>query len=278
MPQAEASADQVDAQAAKSVVIRDVTPQSSKSTMDMAVADPVSQTSPVESAAIPMVVPRAAAAPGADPVAAEKPSSHHNLLKGITVNLKAGTLGAGVEVAFPLMHNLDGRVGLNKLNYSVNKTSTSNGVTQDYSGKLNLETIEMLADYHPFTGAFRLTGGFVYNKNNIDLKATPGAGSSVNIGNTSYPVASNSYVNASVDFKKIAPYLGLGWGRTPGNTGFSFTSDIGVLLQGAPRTSVTTNIAGVSSTDLTQANNDLNGSLKNFKMYPVIAIGLGYSF
>jgi len=196
-----------------------------------------------------------------------------------TVNAKLSTLGLGLEAAFPLTQSVDGRIALNTFKYSITKTSTSNGVNTDYKGDLNLGSLEALADWHPFSGSFRLSGGLVYNNNNLSMTAQPSAGSNnVNIGGTTYPMGAGESVNASIDFNKVAPYLGIGWGRTPNNTGFSFTSDIGVLFQGSPKSSVTTNNPNVTAADISQANSDLNNSVSSFKVYPVISIGLGYTF
>jgi hypothetical protein len=195
----------------------------------------------------------------------------------MTLNAKVSTLGGGLEVAFPMTHSIDGRLGINKFRYTMTKTSTSNGTSQDYKGDLNLESFEALADWHPFAGSFRMSAGAIYNNNNLKLSAVSGGGL-VNIGGVNYPVAAGQSVDATIDFNKVAPYLGIGWGRTPKNTGFSFTSDIGVLFQGSPKGSVTTNITGVSPADLAKANADLNSSLSSFKAYPVISIGMGYTF
>ena len=195
----------------------------------------------------------------------------------ITINGKVSTLGLGVEAAFPMTQSIDGRIGINSYKYNFNKTSTSNGIATDYNGDLNLDSVEALADWHPFAGSFRMSGGLIYNNNKVSLTARPANGT-VNIGGVPYTVAPGQSVNASVDFKKVAPYLGIGWGRTPKNTGLSFTSDIGIMYQGTPKSSVTTNIPNVSSADLSQANTDLNSSLNNFKFYPVISIGVGYTF
>jgi len=195
-----------------------------------------------------------------------------------TANVKLSTLGLGLEAAFPLTQSVDGRIGLNTFKYSINKTSTSNGVNTDYKGDLNLGSVEALADWHPFSGSFRLSGGLVYNNNHLSMTAQPTSGGNVNVGNNNYAVGAGDYVNATIDFNKVAPYLGIGWGRTPKNTGFSFTSDIGVLFQGSPKASVTTNISSVTPADISQANSDLNNSVSSFKVYPVISFGLGYTF
>src|SRR5208283_4963236 len=138
------------------------------------------------------------------------------------------------EAAFPVMQSVDARIGLNTFQYSFNKTTTSGAASlpTNYSGNLNLGSLEALADWHPWQGSFRLSGGLVYNNNKFSMTATPSNGT-INIGGQAFNFASAS-ANANVDFNKIAPYLGIGWGRTPKNTGLSFTSDIGVLFQGSP--------------------------------------------
>lgn len=196
----------------------------------------------------------------------------------ITINGKVSTLGLGMEVAFPMAQSIDGRIGLNSFKYNLNKTSTSNGLTTDYNGDLNLSSLEALADWHPFTGSFRMSGGLIYNNNNLNMTARPANGS-VNIGGHTYTgITSGQYVNAAIEFKKVAPYLGIGWGRTPKNTGLSFTSDIGIMYQGSPKSSVTTNIPNATSADISQASSDLNSSLSSYRFYPVISIGVGYTF
>ncbi|MHB8622417.1 MAG: hypothetical protein ACYC9J_05080 [Sulfuricaulis sp.] len=194
-----------------------------------------------------------------------------------TVNGKLSTLGYGLEAAFPMTPSVDGRLGINTLNYSLNKTSTSNGLNTNYSGDLKLNSLEALADWHPFTGSFRLSGGLVYNKNKLAMTAQA-AGGTVNIGGVPYAIGAGESVNATIDFKKAAPYLGIGWGRTPKNTGLSFTSDLGILFQGSPETNVSTNIPGVAAANINKANSDLNDAIKKFKYYPVISIGVGYTF
>ena len=196
-----------------------------------------------------------------------------------TVDGKISTLGLGVEAAFPMTQSIDARIGLNAFNYNFNKTTTSNSLATNYTGHLDLQSVEALADWHPWHGSFRISGGLVYNNNKFNMTATP-SGGVINIGGQTFNSSSAS-ANATVDFNKVAPYLGIGWGRTPKNTGLSFTSDIGVLFQGTPNSSVTTSGIAASAqltTATVQANSDLKSALNNFNVYPVISIGIGYSW
>jgi hypothetical protein len=155
-------------------------------------------------------------------------------------------------------------VGLNQ--FSKTYTTTSNSV--NYEGKLKLSSADLLLDWHLFNGVTHLTAGLVYNNNKVDLTS-----------NGSYTINGNLYsgtLNSTVTFNKVAPYLGFGWSGQAKNTGLSFKSDFGVLFQGKPKSTVTG--SGVTAADLATAQNELDDSLKNFRYYPVISIGIGYAF
>ena len=195
-----------------------------------------------------------------------------------TVNGKISTLGLGAEAVFSMTKSVDARIGLNTFKYGLNKTTTSsNGLTTNFNADLNLQNLQAMADWHPSEGSFRVSGGIVYNNNNFTMTAQPSAGN-ISIGGVNYAVQAGQSVNATVDFNKVAPYLGIGWGRTPKNTGLSFTSDIGIMYQGSPNGNVTTNIAGVAPADVSKANADLKDALKSFNIYPVLSIGVGYAW
>ncbi len=187
-----------------------------------------------------------------------------------TVAAKISTLGFGIDAAYPVTESIDARIGINTFSYNLNKTS---GQTT-YSGKLNLSSLSALADWHPWASSFRVSGGLMYNNNKFSMTAVPTAGG-VTIGNTTYTGVSAS---TTVDFAKVVPYLGIGWGSAPKDTGLSFASDLGIMFQGTPRANVTTTGAAVNPADIAKANADLNASLNSFKMYPVVSIGIGYTF
>ncbi len=198
-----------------------------------------------------------------------------------TVNAKISTLGLGLEAAFPMTQSIDVRLGLHTYKYGFNQTTTSDGLTTNFIGNLQLQSLQALADWHPWEGSFRVSGGLVYNNNKFTMTARPDGIGNINIGGVTYNAAGAS-VNATVDFNKVAPYLGIGWGRTPKNTGLSFTSDIGVAFQGAPNSNITTtgipDVNGTLAADTAKANADLKNELKSFNIYPVISIGIGYTF
>jgi hypothetical protein len=206
--------------------------------------------------------------------------------KDTTINGKISSLGLGAEIVFPFISATDARLGINTFKHNIKKsTEPSPGVVAtDYNGDLNLQSLQVMADWHPWQSSFRVTGGLVYNNNKFEMTATPAPGNFIYLNGNKYNISNlGGSASATVEFRKISPYLGIGWGRTPKNTGLSFTSDIGILFQGTPRSSLTTNgltlVGGGSlALDTAQADAQLRESLKNFNMYPVVSFGIGYSF
>lgn len=184
------------------------------------------------------------------------------------VDVHVSTLGGGLAVAFPATNTVDARVGFNTFHRNFTKTTTNANGTVNNDASLNLSTLELLADWHVFNGITHLTAGVMYNNNKVDMNAV---GSYV-INGTTY----NTPLTASIAFNKLAPYLGFGWSGRAKNTGWSFKSDIGIMYQGSPKATVTA--PGVAAADVATQQASVNDSLKNFKYYPVISLGIGYAF
>ncbi len=193
------------------------------------------------------------------------------------LGVSGGTLGFGPQIGMVIVPSkFDARLNLGYLNYTHN--TTSDGVS--YEGKLKLENIGLLADFHPFEGAFRITAGIFYNKNQFDLTGQAANGTFTFNGIT-YTAAKAGTVSAKVSFRKTAPYLGIGWGDGSNTKGLQFTSDLGVIYQGAPTATITATGAASDlalASDVQAAQAKLQSDLNNFKWYPVIQVGMAYRF
>jgi hypothetical protein len=199
-------------------------------------------------------------------------------LGSLDVGVTAGTLGYGPQVGMTIVPNkFDARLNFGYLSYSYN--TTSNNVA--YNGHLKLSNVGLLADWHPFAGAFRLTAGAFYNDNKFDLNGQPsGAGTYTFNGNT-YTAAQAGTVNANVSFNSISPYIGFGFGDGGTGAGLHFTSDVGVMYQGKPSASITATGAAADpalAADVAAAQTKLQSDLSSFQWYPVLQVGLDYRF
>lgn len=192
----------------------------------------------------------------------------------------ASTLGGGLELGMPLTESYTARLGFNTFKFSANENSGG----LNYSGDLKLSSVTALVDWRPWGGVTHLTAGVIFNNNKLEMNATATGGTNYDINGVIYTANSGDSINTAVEFNKASPYLGIGWSGQPKKQGFSFSTDIGILFQGSPKATVTasgawTGAGGETLTDLVaDAQNQLNSDLSNFKYYPVISIGIGYTF
>jgi hypothetical protein len=191
----------------------------------------------------------------------------------IGVGLKLSTLGYGAELSTPLSESWNARLGINQFTYS--NTGTTSDV--DYDVKLKLQTVAAIADWHPFQGVFRMSVGYFYDNNRLDMTGKPTAGGTYDFNGTPYAVTD---VKGKLSFSKGAPYFGLGWGNPvakDSNWGFSF--DIGAMYQGKPKFALSAaGCTGACATDLEAERAKAESDLSGYKWWPVIALGVSYKF
>lgn len=183
------------------------------------------------------------------------------------IGVRAGTTGVGADVAWSVAPTLSARLGYSGLNWDRDVT-TSSGIR--YDGKLKLSNFNALLDFSPL-GPFRITGGFIFNKNKFDAASAPGTG--------------GSSLSANVEMgKSAAPYLGVGYGNVSG-FGVNFYADLGIMFSGSPKASVTANCGSLSAGACTTLQGQaaaertrLEDELKDFKYWPVLNIGITVGF
>jgi hypothetical protein len=187
------------------------------------------------------------------------------------VGAKIGTLGIGADAGV----RLNDRFGV-RLNGNAFSFSDSREISDiDYDADLDLRTIGLLGDWHPFGGGFFLSGGAYWNGNKADLTGKPNG--SVEIGNTTYTAAQAGSLRGDVDFQKFAPYLGLGYYGTL-FAGFSLGVEVGALYMGSPKVSLTSNSPLVSASDLEVERRKVEDDIDDLRFYPVLMLGASYRF
>lgn len=201
--------------------------------------------------------------------------------RDVAATVGLGTTGLGLHVSTPLADKLNARVGLNFASYSYDGNTTD----VQYDFKLKLATVDALLDYHPFDGTFRISGGAVYNGNTIDAHAKPNGNGTYTINGRIYTASTVGDLSGEIDFRKAAPYLGIGWGNAVKGAGWGFGMDLGVTFQGSPKTSLVNRGCTASAQSCAQLADDvaaenakLAEEVKDFKLYPVIRVGVSYRF
>ncbi|MEW6764285.1 MAG: hypothetical protein AB1344_00680 [Pseudomonadota bacterium] len=201
----------------------------------------------------------------------------------IAAGLVAGTAGFGAEVTYGVAKDFNLRGTLRGLDYDYDFTEDN----IDYEGNLKLRNGGVTVDWFPFSGSFRLSAGAMYNGNEVKAKAKPNTlPATYTINDVDYVI--DGQVDASIDWRKFAPYVGIGWGNAVGKgSNWSVSFDLGVMFTGEPNTDLTATgtVNGIPveddaqfQSDLAAERNNLNDEIKDAKFYPVIQLGLHYKF
>lgn len=206
---------------------------------------------------------------------AEKP-------KDINGALKLGTLGYGVDLSSPFNDTFALRLNVNGLSFT--QTDSQDGT--DFEGTLDLFTAGALIDYYPFENNFRFSSGLYYNGNGFTGSAKPSAGSTVEIDGNTYTLGDTGDIgslDSEVSFKSTAPYVGLGWGNDAKDKGWGFTFDLGAMYHGSGTADLKANInnqtlANEIAADVEAEEQNIKADLEEFKFYPVLSLGVNYTF
>jgi len=202
-----------------------------------------------------------------------------------TIVTKIGTLGGGLEYVHSLSPKIAVGVGINGLDYNL---ETDEADETDYEADFNMQSLSLLGDYHPMGNGFRISAGIMQNGNEFDIAGTPTGNDTVELNGITYTSSDVGSVKAAIAYDGIAPYLGVGWGRAPqSGRGWGFDADLGVLVSTDPDISLDVtcgpSIDGTAACTALQASAALEeASLQNdstdFDMFPVISLGVSYSF
>lgn len=200
-----------------------------------------------------------------------------------------GTSGIGIHAGMPLSHahGLHARIGANYLHRYTFARRTEQ-VAYDF--RASLRTIDLLLDWHPWSNGFRLTAGAIYNNNVVNAVGIPNRVATFVFNDETFNTTQVGKLIGRLDFPRIAPYLGVGWqAHASAERGWSLSSDLGIMYQSSPRTSLDiggcmlpANGCNLARTLLRPAiaseTARLNEDLHTYRFFPVARLGLNYRF
>jgi hypothetical protein len=212
---------------------------------------------------------------------------------GVAVGMRFGLGGVGFDVATPLVpQRLNLRGGASFFSYSPSTISVDN---LNVNGSLKLQNASVMADFFPFRGRFRVSGGMtIYNSTGLNAALSVPTGQSISVGGTSYysdPSAPLSGTGAFTFGGKTAGRVSIGTGNMlPKKGRFTFESEIGVQFFSEPTVAYTftgegcaTYVAGVYSNcgtiptaNVTSEQQKLQNDLTDLKYFPILSVGLSY--
>lgn len=198
-------------------------------------------------------------------------TADNNLWLGV----KAGTLGIGIEGTWRPIDWLDLRLGANRFDYG--DSGSQAGI--NYDGTLQLQTYYGTANLRFPLSPFRVSLGYFSNSNKVLLQSTDTP--TFDIGGITYTATEVGTLTSNTNWASSSPYVGAGFDfEILNRVGLNF--DFGVLLQGDPRVSLTSdgtlsdNQIFLDALEVERA--ELEDDLSALKAYPVVSLGLNFSF
>ncbi|MBS63904.1 hypothetical protein [Salinisphaera sp.] len=198
-----------------------------------------------------------------------------------SVGAVAGTLGVGGQVSYAWTERVQTRAMVAGFSTDVDFTADG-GSDLDYSGNVDLLHGALLLDYHPFGGVFRLTGGVMLNDDKINGSAVCEQ-TTCDLGDNEGILVQGDRLDATARYDSVSPYIGFGWGKSPGaEGGLGFSADIGVFYLGDPDVNV--ELSGASSVNpiardaVEEEKDGIQDDLDKLPIYPVVMLGLDYRF
>jgi hypothetical protein len=191
---------------------------------------------------------------------------------------RASTLGIGAELSYRANRLIGVRIGGNYLKFS--RDATIENI--DYHLTPRFESGSAILDLFPMGGAFHISGGLLINHNEGRMVAR--LSQSIEIGGTTYTPAQIGALIGTVDFRKTAPYLGLG---LAGRGNVAVLLDLGVGFTGTPRvglvgqTPLTGSAKAQFDADVAQEQAQIRAEVDGksyLKYHPVVSLGLKIGF
>ena len=213
---------------------------------------------------------------------------------GVGVAMKAGALGAGLDVAVPVSRRLNVRAGFAAM--TLRTGFEDDGI--DYDGRVALRTFTGHLDWFALGGSFHISPGVLVTAGDqVVASASVPAGEMFRLGDQEFMSHAMDPVSgtASAAFPRVSPALVIGWGNIvpSGSDRWSFPLELGVVYTRSPTTSLA--LRGTACTadggecrDLAdepglraaveQQEDRLDAELAPLRFLPIVSLGVGYRF
>jgi hypothetical protein len=214
------------------------------------------------------------------------------------LGLRAGSSGLGAELALGLSARFDLRAGYYGGTYS--DSVNYDGI--DYDADLEAQAGAVMLDFRPFAGGFRVTAGVYSAPPDIVFRHTAN-NDSYEIGGAEY--TADGQLDGDIDLGGVTPYAGIGWGGGSGAPGFAMSLDVGVMFAQSPSISLQASGRACNSSllacdpngltgfdvndpddaraqtfrdELEQERRNVEDDVSNYKLWPVLSLGVHYRF
>ncbi|WP_221284822.1 hypothetical protein [Mucilaginibacter sp. SP1R1] len=196
------------------------------------------------------------------------------ILNQKSLHFNAGTQGLGAEFSYGVLSRAALRLGVNFIPVAANNPFEISGFNSTSKLTASFSNIHLLADFTPFENAsgFRLVGGAAYFMNaNGNLQVQPT--DKYTYGDIVLSPNDVGKLNMNVNWKGVAPYLGIGLLKAFPNHAFNVNLDLGSYYLRQPA-------ARISGTGILESNSSQTGqfqqNIKGYRFLPVVQVNFNF--
>lgn len=196
----------------------------------------------------------------------------------------ADNMGVGLDLSESFTLSINGH-----LKGKPNSSSFGSGFSSDFKNvdqrayddyRLDLSSFAAMIDWHPGESGFRVSAGLLHHGKEADSSTYSSVATQNYLineqGNRAYAL---SGLTDRIDSNSTAPYLGIGWrNKADEQGGFSFSAEAGLLFQGGSTSRLDTQSYLLTNQDYLQGEGDLEDFLDNVEIYPVLNLGISYTY
>ncbi len=193
---------------------------------------------------------------------------------GLGLGVKLSTFGPGAEIIAAINPTFQVRLGGTYFNYKY--THEDENIDVNGSADANLSSVSLLLNFH-LARVFFLSGGIIYNMNEIGLNGYPNKTITIGV------MEVQPEQIGSLDFRvkpgsSISPYAGIGLGRSLSKDNVvSFAVELGAAFHGKPK--VELGATGMlEPTGSEEQRQLLEDNLSSFNIYPMLNFQLSFRF
>lgn len=191
----------------------------------------------------------------------------------ISVSIGLGSAGIGASGKLRFSPHWYGRFGFSTLPIIYSGAIKLYGYNTDFKVSTNFTNIHLFAEYQPFrTTSVRVVGGFAYFVSG-NVKGTIKNQDPVSYGQIVLQPSDVGEVDATIDWKGLAPYLGIGLFKGIPKKQFGVNLDLGTYYFVSQKVTMT-------GTKLLENNNQneqqLKENLNSYRWLPVLQINFSY--
>ena len=194
--------------------------------------------------------------------------------KPMAIQLNLGTQGVGAAFNYGFNKSFALRAGLNVIPIKANDVFKISGINSTSNVSADFYNIHFLADYTPFEQQqwFRLVAGLAYFfKADGNVRIIPSE--DYKYGDLTLTDEQIGYVDMNIDWRGLAPYLGIGLLRSFPKNRFNVNLDLGTYYLNRPDAEIIG--TGILSGNSSQSE-QLRSNIKDYRWLPIFQINFNY--